>query len=178
MCARLADVGEVETALIAELAKKSWLCWVSYGDPSHAHPVWHAWVTDAICVVAGGEEQPLPGIEEQAEVVVILRTKTTRERLASCRARVERVRPDHPDWDTIAQALVTGRLNLREPSTAPERWARDSVVVRLVPVEVVAAPGSQPDDRAAAEPIDSPATTVGRPPPVLHRRQTRRRRLS
>ncbi|HYJ66423.1 MAG TPA: hypothetical protein VEX15_02045 [Nocardioidaceae bacterium] len=171
-------MGDVETALIAELAKKSWLCWISYGDPPHAHPVWHAWVTDAICVVAGGEEQPLPAIEEQTEVLVTLRTKATRERLATCRARVERVMPDHPDWEAIAQALVTGRLNLRDPSNAPDRWAWDSVVVRLVPTEVVEAPGSQPDDRAAAAPIDSPATTVGKPPPVLHRRKTRRRPLS
>lgn len=171
-------MGDVESALVAELAKKSWLCWISYGDPPHAHPVWHAWVTDAICVVAGGDEQPLPGIEEQSEVLVTLRTKTTRERLATCRARVERVGPDHADWEAITQALVTGRLNLVDPSTAPDRWARGAVVVRLVPTEVVEAPGSQPDDRAAAAPIDSPATTVGKPPPVLHRRQTRRRPLS
>jgi hypothetical protein len=171
-------VDDLEAALIAELAKKSWLCWVTYGEPAHAHPVWHAWVDDAICVVAGGDEQPLPDVEQQSEVTVTLRTKTTRQRLATCRARVERVRPDHAAWDEITAALVTGRLNLRDPSSAPERWARDSVVVRLEPVEVVEAPGSLPDERAAAEPIDSPATTVGRPLPVLHRRQRRRRRLS
>lgn len=168
----------LEAALITELAKKSWLCWVTYGEPAHAYPVWHAWVADAICVVSGGEEQPLPAIELQSDVLVTLRTKTTRERLAACRARVERVSADHPQWDEISQALVTGRLNLRDPRNAPDRWARDSVVVRLVPTEVIEAPGTQPDDLAAAEPIDSPATTVGRRPPVLHRRQTRRRRLS
>jgi hypothetical protein len=171
-------VDDVEAALIAELAKKSWLCWITYGDPSRAHPVWHAWVDDAICVVAGGDEQPLPDIEQQAEVLVTLRTKTTRQRLATLRARVERVGPEHPQWEAITAALVTGRLNLVDPPSAPERWTRDSVVVRLVPVDVVEAPGRQPDDRAAAEPIDSPATTVGKPPPVLHRRQRRRRRLS
>lgn len=169
---------EVETALIAELGKKSWLCWISYGDPPHAHPVWHAWVDGAICVVADGEEQPLPGIGEQTDVLVTLRTKTTRQRLATCRARVERIWPDDDAWEAITAALVTGRLNLVDPQGAPDRWARGSVVVRLVPTEILEAPGSQPDGRAAAEPIDSPATTVGRPPPVLHRRQTRRRRLS
>jgi hypothetical protein len=171
-------VDDVETALVAELAKKSWMCWIIYGDPSHAHPVWHSWVDDAICVVAGGDEQPLPGIEEQAEVLVTLRTKTTRQRLVTLLARVERIGPDHPQWETITAALVTGRLNIADAPGAPDRWARDGVVIRLVPVDVVEAPGSLPDDRAAAEPIDSPATTVGRPPPVLHRRQTRRRRLS
>ena len=169
---------DAEAALVAELAKKSWLCWITYGDPSRVHPVWHAWVDDAICVVAGGDEQPLPDIEDQSDVLITLRTKITRERLMTVRAQVERVGPDHPQWEAITAALVTGRLNLVDPPGAPERWARDSVVVRLVPVDVVEAPGSLPDDRAAAEPIDSPATTVGRPPPVLHRRQTRRRRLS
>jgi hypothetical protein len=171
-------VDAFDAALVAELAKKSWLCWIGYGDPTHAYPVWHSSVDDAICVVSGGDEQPLPDIEQQTEVSVTLRTKVTRERLLTCRARVERVLPDHPSWEAITAALVTGRLNLVDPSGAPERWARDSVIVRLEPVEVVEAPGSMPDDRAAAEPIDSPATTVGRPPPVLHRRQTRRRRLS
>jgi hypothetical protein len=178
MCARLAVVDALDAALVTELAKKSWLCWITYGEPPHAHPVWHQWVDEAICVVAGGEEQPLPGIEEQSEVLVTLRTKASRERLVTCRARVERVRSDHPQWEAITAALVTGRLNLTDPQTAPERWGRDSVVVRLVPDAVVEAPGSQPDDRAAAAPIDSPATTVGRPPPVLHRRQRRRRPLS
>lgn len=165
-------------ALVAELARKSALCWVGYGEPLRHHAVWHVWHDDAIGVVAGGDEQPLPGVEAYDEVTVTLRAKTTRHHLATCRARVDRIRPDDDAWAGLTAALKASRLNLLEPASAVQRWARDAVVLRLVPLTVLTGPGSLPDASGAAVPVTSPATTLGPLPWVLHRRQTRRRPLS
>jgi hypothetical protein len=165
-------------ALVTELARKSAVCWVGYGEPLRDHPVWHVWHDDAIGVVAGGEEQPLPGIEEVGEVLVTLRSKTTRHRIATCRAAVERVHPGTERWESLVPALVSSRLNLVDQHDAPRRWAETGVVVRLVPTAVVASPGSLPDASGAATPLGSPATTADHLPRVLHRRQTQRPKLS
>jgi hypothetical protein len=165
-------------ALVTELARKSAVSWVGYGEPYREHIVWHVWHDDAIGVVAGGEEQPLPGAEECTDVVVTLRAKTTRHRLATCRARVERVLPNTAEWESLVPALVISRLNLPDQANAAARWAAASVVLRLVPVQVLTSPGSLPDDSGAAVPVGSPATTAHHLPRVLHRRQTQRRPLS
>lgn len=164
--------------LVAELARKSGLCWIGYGEPAVQHPVWHVWHDAAIGVVAQGGEQPLPCIEAYDEVTVTLRAKTTRHHLATCRARVERVRPDDARWTDLTAALKASRLNLVDPATAAQRWGADALVLRLVPLAVLAAPGSLPDASGAAPPVASPATTLGRLPRVLHRRQTQRPPLS
>ncbi len=164
-------------ALVAEVARKSGLCWIGYGEPLGQHPVWHVWYDDAIGVVAGGDEQPLPGIEAYDEVIVTLRAKSTRHHLATCRARVDRVRAGDDLWDGLTAALKASRLNLVDPSSAAQRWDRDALVLRLVPLSV-AGPGSLPDSSGAATPAVSAATTLGPLPWVLHRRQTRRRPLS
>ncbi len=89
--------GVNRTDLVAELAKKSGLLWISYGR--RVHPVWHEWVGDAVCVVAGGSEQPLPDIERHETVVLSLRSKSTRALVAEVTARVEVVAPESEHWD-------------------------------------------------------------------------------
>nr|CAA9336754.1 MAG: hypothetical protein AVDCRST_MAG46-1736 [uncultured Nocardioidaceae bacterium] len=165
-------------ALVTELARKSAVCWIGYGEPYREHIVWHVWHDDAIGVVAGGEEQPLPGAQECTDVVVTLRAKTTRHRLATCRARVQRVLPGTEQWESLVPALVNSRLNLPDQQNAASRWASGSVVLRLVPEQVLTAPGSLPDESGAAVPVGSPATTAHHLPRVLHRRQTQRPTLS
>jgi len=118
-------------ALVAELAKKSGLVWVTYdGDP---HPVSHEWVGDAVCVVANGAEQPLPGIESQSTVTLVLRSKANRQLIAEAEAAVEVLTPDSEHWEVVTLALRTGRLNVQDRENAIERWSRESQVVRLVP---------------------------------------------
>ncbi|MET1061604.1 MAG: hypothetical protein ABWX71_01810 [Aeromicrobium sp.] len=126
------------TDLVADLAKKSGLVWVSYAGRSHA--VWHEWVGDAVAVVSGGTEQALPDIAAQPVVTLLLRSKSTRARVAEAEARVEVVAPGSEHWDTVTSALRSGRLNLTDSGDAIERWGRESVVVRLVPTGVVAVP--------------------------------------
>lgn len=127
------------TDLVAELAKKSGLVWVTYAGRHHA--VWHEWFGDAVCVVSGGREQSLPGIAEQRRVTVSLRSKSTRALAARVEARVEVIAPDSEHWQGVTSALRSGRLNLTDTDTAVERWAAESVVVRLVPD----APAATPD---------------------------------
>ena len=119
------------TDLVADLAKKSGLVWVTYAGRHHA--VWHEWIGDAVCVVSGGAEQSLPGIADQQTVTLSLRSKSTRALAARVEARVEVVAPGSEHWQSIASTLRSGRLNLTDSDTAIERWAAESVVVRLVP---------------------------------------------
>lgn len=129
-------------ALVAELARKSGLVWVSYGGKSH--PVWHEWVGDAVCVVAGAGEQPLPGIALQRTVTLILRSKATRFLIAEAEASVEVLTPASEHWDAVTTSLQTGRLNLNDRDNAIERWAREAVVVRLVPTGTMTQAGDIP----------------------------------
>lgn len=122
-------------ALVAELAKKSGLIWVTYDG--HPHPVWHEWVGDAVCVVANGGEQPLPGIAAQTTVTLALRSKANRHLIAEAEATVEMIAPGSEQWDVVTAALKTGRLNLHDRDTAVERWSRESQVVRLIPTGVL-----------------------------------------
>jgi hypothetical protein len=127
-----------ETDLIAEFAKKSGLVWVSYAR--HTHAIWHEWVGDAVCLVTGGTEQPLPDIERHETVTLSLRSKSSRALVAEAQARVEVVPPGSEHWESVTEALKTGRLNLVDRDNAVERWARESLVVRLVPTGAIVLP--------------------------------------
>lgn len=128
--------------LVADLAKKSGLVWVSYDGRDHA--VWHEWVGDAVCVVSGGTEQSLPGIADQQVVTLKLRSKSTRAMAAEVEARVELIGPDSEHWDPVTTALRTGRLNLVDTQHAVERWATGSVVARLLPTGSTTVAGELP----------------------------------
>ncbi|MFI5426201.1 hypothetical protein [Aeromicrobium sp. UC242_57] len=140
---RVTALSDPDQTLIADLAKKSGLVWISYDGRSHA--IWHEWVGDAVCLVTGGLEQPLPGIADRDTVTLLLRSKTTRALAAEATARVEIVAPASEHWEAVTTALKSGRLNLHDSPDAIERWARDSLVVRLVPISDVSVPGELAD---------------------------------
>lgn len=166
-----------QLALIAELAKKSSVCWVRYDGATY--PVWHVWSDDALCLVSGGDEQPLPGIGGQGTVEVILRSRQSGGRLMTWQGRVEVVAPADPRWPAVTATLVAERLNLDDQSTAAARWAEESVVTRIVPSgPALELPGSLSAEDHAAPPGATPATTRTPLPRVLHRRVQRRQRLS
>jgi hypothetical protein len=164
---------QLRAALVAELAKKTSVCWVRHAGRSHA--VWHVWADDALCLVSGGEEQPLPDVPDGEHVEVTMRSKDTGGRLLTWVARTSVVRPGDEAWEPTTAALVTARLNLDDPAGTPARWAQQSVVRRLVPDgEFVESPGALTDDSHRAVPEDTTATTRGPLPKVLHRRVERR----
>lgn len=167
----------LSAALTAELGKKTGVCWLRYDGADHA--VWHVWLDDALYVVSGGSEQPLPNIEETASVEVVMRSKESGGRLLTWVGDVSVVRPEDELWAPVTTALVAGRLNLPDLATAAAGWAEHSIVVRIVPTErLIEAPGSLSDDAHLAVPKATGATTRGALPRVLHRRARRRPDLS
>lgn len=168
-------------ALIAELAKKTDVSWLSYSGATHA--AWHVWVdlgdAGALYVVSGGTEQPLPGIADVDRVEVTMRSKENGGRLVTWVAEASAVHPDDELWAPVTAALVSDRLNLPDLATAAAGWAQTSRVTRLAPTgELLEEPGSLSDDAHLAVPRPTPATTRGALPRVLHRRVKRRPRLS
>jgi hypothetical protein len=123
---------EVTLDLVAELARRTGVSWVRAGG--RTSPVWHVWSDDALCLVSGGAEQPLPDIEDGARVEVVMRSKDTGGRLLTWSGTASVVRPGDAEWAATTAALVGRRLNLRDPSAAADEWARDSVVHRIVPL--------------------------------------------
>lgn len=165
------------SALIAELGKKTAVCWLRYDGQVHA--VWHVWLDDALCLVSGGDEQPLPGIEETPVVEVTMRSKESGGRLLTWVGEVSVVRPSDELWEPVTTALVAGRLNLADLAKAAGEWAERSVVVRVVPTgELAEAPGDLSSDAHLATPKPTTATTRRGLPRVLHRRSKRRPKLS
>lgn len=123
-------------AAVAMLAERSALCWVAVGEPADvdaARPVWHHWYNGAICLVVGGDEQPLPGLAEASRATVVLRDLITRTRAATALVHVQVIAPWTPAWVETVGVLVPARLNHPDPLAAPERWAAASTVARLVP---------------------------------------------
>ncbi len=179
------DADAFTAALTQELAKKTGVCWLRYdsstgsGHRGAEHAAWHVWHDDALYVVSGGNEQPLPGIAAAPTVEVIMRSKESGGRLLTWVGDASVVRPGDELWEPVTTALVAGRLNLDDLATAAAGWAEHSVVTRIVPTDqLVESPESIDDEAHRAMPAPTPATTRGALPRVLHRRVKRRPRLS
>ena len=171
------------TALIAELGKKTGVCWLRYddgsGSTSRPRAAWHLWYDDALHLLAGGKEQPLQGIADAERVEVLMRSKENGGRLVAWVGSVSVVRPSDEAWDEVTTALVADRLNLEDLGAAKGDWAEHSVVVRIDPTgELLESPDSLSADSHVATPPATEATTRGPLPRVLHRRQRRRPGLS
>ncbi|MGH3659490.1 MAG: hypothetical protein ACRDUA_22820, partial [Micromonosporaceae bacterium] len=81
---------------------------------------------------AGDGEQPRAGLPGGAgEVTVSARSKDTGALLIGWAADVAVVPPDSPEWAAVLPDLQAKRLNPPDGLDAPERWARDSQLVRL-----------------------------------------------
>lgn len=173
---------DVITALIAELGKKTSVCWLRYsvfGDPPTEHAVWHVWHEDALLLVSEGTEQPLPFITDAEWVEVTMRSKENGGRLVTWVGIPKRVLPTAEGWEAAAAALASARISIPSLSETPKLWANTSVITRIEPNgEVLEAPGSLSDESHAAAPRRTRATTRGALPRVLHRRKKRRPNLS
>lgn len=171
-------------ALTAEVSKKSGVCWLRYAAPGapdgpSTHAAWHVWLEDSLYVVSGGNEQPLPGIVDVDTIEVIMRSKDSGGRLLTWVGRASVVRPADDLWGPVTAALVGERLNLDDLTTAAADWAERSVVTRIEPTGTLRErPGELTDEAHLATPRQTPATTRGPLPKVLHRRVKRRPELS
>jgi len=159
--------------LVEEATRRAGLIWLDLPGVGQ-RPAWHVWHDGAAYVVTGGLEQPLPGLLDLRQVVVTVPSKDNRSRLVSWLADCERLAPGSDHWNTVVPVLVAGRLNLPDGQAAPDRWARESAIVRLSPTgEVLSEPGNTSTSSGAAPPPPTPASTVGRLPGRLGRRPRR-----
>ena len=125
------------SALVEEATRRSAVVWVTGPEvvgAARAHPVWHLWHDGAAYVVTGGLEQPLPDVVPGARAVVAVRSKATQsDRLVQWVAEVDAVAPGTSEWDEVVPLLHAKRLNPPDGEQQPQRWARESVVLRLTP---------------------------------------------
>jgi hypothetical protein len=163
------------TALVEEACRRSGVVWLRIDGDDRAHAAWHTWHDGAVHVVAGGAEQPLPGLVDAcvagSRVRVTVPSKETRGRLVTWVAEASILAPGSREWVAAAAALHATRLNAPDGEEQPARWARESTLVRLEPTaEVPEHPGAAPTGSHAAPPAPTPATTRGKLPFVLGRR--------
>ena len=122
-------------ALVAEAAKKSRVCWLSWpGSGQTPRLVWHAWYDGALLVLSG-EDQRLPGLDAATTAEAVMRSKDTGARLVGWTGSVDVVEPDDERWEACAGALLAVRLNLPDPAAALDAWRADATVVRVVPAD-------------------------------------------
>jgi hypothetical protein len=173
----IADRGSaLALAIVEEACRKSALIWLRPDGADRSYPAWHVWVGGAVHVVSGGLEQPLPELPDGSTVDVTARSKDTGGRIVTFRATVTSVTPDDEVWGSVVSELHAKRLNPPDGEAQPDRWARESHILRLEPTgELVEGPGHLPHRSHAAEPPVSPATTLGPLPFVVGRRARRRR---
>ena len=120
--------------LVEEALRKSSVLWLLLPSCPLPRIAWHLWHDGAACVVHGGAEQELPGLDELREVDIWVRSKDTASLLARWAARVEQVLPDDPRWAAAVAALHAHRQSPPDGADQPARWAKDSRVTRLVPL--------------------------------------------
>lgn len=169
-------------APIIELAtKKSDLVWISVPDQVAAsgqatRPAWHLWHNGAVYLVFDGSEQRMPGLAEADSVVVTVRSKDKWGTVVAWRGAVEAVPPGSPAWNEVTPLLVGKRLNNRDGDAAPARWAKECLVVRIVPTgDLLEEPGRLRSDARRETPPPSAASTETRIPITFHSRPKARR---
>lgn len=169
----------LDQALVEEATKKSGLVWVR-GPEGPSRGLWHVWHEGAVCLVGGPGEQPLDGLSltDGGTATVTVRSKDKGGRLVAWPARVHELTPGGEQWEAAVGELKGKRLNAPDADTISERWARECVVLRLVPDGAPGQkPGAMPEDSHAAAPLTTGATTrqpqPGGLPKLLFKRRGR-----
>jgi len=152
--------------LVEEATKKAGLVWVAVPG-ERAWPAWHHWHDGAAYLVTGGIEQPLPGLAAGGRAEVTVPSKDAGGRLVTWVAAVTEVQPGSELWTAVVPAMHAKRLNAPDGDRQPERWARESAVLRLEPTGEIL---SMSQESGSAAPVPTPATTSGPLPFVLGRR--------
>ena len=170
-----AGLSPVDAALIAEACSKSNVLWIRTVGSTRHQLAWHVWHEGAVYVVYGVDEQMLPLMSGQVEVVVP--SKDTGARLVTFVAQADILPARSAEWEEAAAALSAARLNATDTDHQADRWASGTLVTRLTPVHLSAVGAG--DDRSgsgAAAPPGSAASTVGEHQPWHVRGRARARR--
>lgn len=149
--------------------KKAAIVWLTVGEQG-PYPVWCAWLDDALHVVGGAGEQPVPGLADASRATVTARGDHG-GRIVSWPAQVHRLRPGDEAWATVVPQLTAKRLNSVAGEELAQRWADPDVLVcRLTPDgDPTEAGTSLPAASLAAPPRETPAVHRVRRPFRLHR---------
>jgi hypothetical protein len=153
-------------ALVAEVMKKVAIVWLG----TLATPVWCLGIDDSLYVVAGGDEQPAPGLTPRSTIEVSARGDHN-GKIVTWLAAVTRVMPGGADWAEVTPQLAAKRLNASGTSEALiERWAAECELYRLLPLGDDATVGGRADETSgAAEPRPTPASRRTATPYHLHK---------
>lgn len=120
------------TPELDEALRRGGVVWVRPEGQDTLHPVWHLWHEGCLYVVTGGAEQPLPPMS-RAEVIARDKERPL-VRAGSWTADIDVVSPETPLWDDVVPLLHARRLNASDGEEQPQRWARESTVLRFTPV--------------------------------------------
>ena len=123
----------MDDALVEEATRRSGVLWVR-GEDGREQALWHLWHQGAAYVVTGGLEQPWPGGDGPVGVTVRSRERQAGQ-VVRWEAVVEQLLPGTTPWDDVVPLLHAQRLNAPDGQRQPERWARESRVLRLQPSE-------------------------------------------
>ncbi len=116
-----------------EAGRRSSVAWVALDDGA-ARLVWCLWHDGALWLVIGGMEQSLPGAQTAGRALVTLPGKAARnDQVVSWTADVSVVAPGSAEGEAVVPLLHERRLNPPDGEEQPERWARESLLVRLAP---------------------------------------------
>ena len=115
---------------VTQALKAAGVVWVVLdGHPPRV--LWHLWHDGCVWTVVGGAEQELPGLRPgPCEVVV---RGPQRQALPPAPMELSVVEPGTELWAQVTPLLHAARLNPVDGPAQPERWARESTVVRLEP---------------------------------------------
>jgi hypothetical protein len=146
--------------------------WVRTAGSARHTLAWHVWHDNAAYVVYGVDEQMLPLISGQVEVVAP--SKDSGARLVTFAAQADILPARSPEWEAAADALAAARLNTRDAGTQRDRWASGTLVTRITPLYLTAS-GSGGEDCpsfAAAAPVEGATTVTSHQPWHLRGRAT------
>ncbi|WP_435822420.1 hypothetical protein [Micromonospora humida] len=157
------------TPLVDEAIKKAAVAWVGVGD-GPAVALWCVPLEGSLFVVSGPGEQTAPGLADAATARVTLRGDHG-GCIVTWPARVTRLAPGSPEWETSAPLVAAKRLNASGPTAdLVARWVADGcALTRLVPDGTPDAGDALPDTSLAAEPRGAAVVRATRKPFRLHR---------
>lgn len=146
-------------ALIVESMRKAAVVWLTDlpGQPTgRSTAAWCCWLDDALYVVSGAGEQPVPGLGTATSCTVSGRGDNG-ARIVVWPAAVHQLAPGGQEWERVVPHLVGKRLNLPAGDDTPARWARDCTVAKLTPC---GAPEPLPTGSLATQP-PGPVASAG-----------------
>ena len=113
---------------LEQATRKAGVVWLAL-DGGTPQLVWHLWHEGCLWVISGGLEQQLPGSHNATRAAVTVRGKD----IQVWEGDVTRIAPADPEWSSVVALLHDRRLNAPDGEAQPERWARESLLLRISP---------------------------------------------